>query len=162
VRPAADSLSRIPLQLAQGCVVASIQVDLDEGILAAFRDELLDFLQASGARGVILDLSGVDVMDGEDYRAIRDTMRMALLMGARTVLSGLNAGVVAALIDLGVDTRGVEATATLDDAFSVFGQEEGSGSEVSGPVIAGPEGSELPGEATPEDWAQAVVHDDDA
>ena len=161
MNPAADSLSRIPLQLAQGCVVASIQVDLDDRILAAFRDELLDFLQASGARGVILDLSGVDVMDWEDYRAIRDTMRMASLMGAGTVLSGLNAGVVAALIDLGVDTRGVEATATLDDAFSIFRQqEEESGSDVADPVIAGPDSSDLPDESSREDQAQAVRDDD--
>ena len=112
-----DSRTRIPLQLAQGCVVASIQIDLDERVLSSFREELLRFVQSSGARGVILDLSGVDVMDGEDFRALRDTMQMARLMGASTVLSGLQAGVVSALIDLGVDTEGVVATATLDDAF---------------------------------------------
>jgi rsbT antagonist protein RsbS len=112
-----DAGARIPLQLAQGCVVASIQIDLDERVLSAFREELLGFVQSSGARGVILDLSGVDVMDGEDFRALRDTMQMARLMGASTVLSGLQAGVVSALIDLGVDTEGVVATATLDDAF---------------------------------------------
>jgi rsbT antagonist protein RsbS len=103
--------------VAQGCVVASIQIDLDDRVLAAFRDELLEFVRSSGARGVILDLSGVDVMDAADFRALRDTMRMAHLMGASTVLSGLQAGVVSALIDLGIDTEGVIATATLDDAF---------------------------------------------
>jgi rsbT antagonist protein RsbS len=112
-----DSGARIPLQLAQGCVVASIQIDLDDRVLTTFREELLEFVRSSGARGVILDLSGVDVMDGADFRALRDTMRMARLMGASTVLSGLQAGVVSALIDLGVDTAGVVATATLDDAF---------------------------------------------
>jgi rsbT antagonist protein RsbS len=112
-----EASSRIPLQLAQGCVVASIQVDLDDEILSSFRDELLEFVRISGARGVILDLSGVEVMDATDFGAIRDTMRMARLMGAVTVLSGLQPGVVSALIDLGADTDGVEATATLDDAF---------------------------------------------
>jgi rsbT antagonist protein RsbS len=97
--------------------VASIQIDLDDRVLATFRDELLEFVRSSGARGVILDLSGVDVMDAADFRALRNTMRMARLMGASTVLSGLRAGVVSALIDLGVDTEGVVATATLDDAF---------------------------------------------
>jgi rsbT antagonist protein RsbS len=105
------------LQLAQECIVASIQIDLDDKVLRTFRDELLEFVKSSGARGVILDLSGVDVMDGDDFRALHDTMRMAHLMGAPTVLSGLQAGVVSALIDLGVDTEGVQATATLDDAF---------------------------------------------
>jgi rsbT antagonist protein RsbS len=112
-----EAVSKIPLQLAQECVVASIQVDLDDRVLRAFRDELLEFVRASGARGVILDLSGVQVMDAVEFGALRDTMRMASLMGAETVVSGLQPGVVSALIDLGADTHGVEATATLDDAF---------------------------------------------
>ena len=120
----ADSGAGIPLQLAQGCVVASIQVDLDDRVLSTFREELLEFVRASGARGVILDLSGVDVMDGADFRAFRDTMLMARLMGASTVLSGLQAGVVSALIDLGADTEGVVATATLDDAFRIVREQD--------------------------------------
>ena len=99
-------------------MVASIQVDLDEDVLQGFRKELLELLQRSGARGIILDLSGVSIIDGEDFRALRDTMDMARLMGAVTVMSGLQAGVVSALIDLEADTRGVEATLTLDDAYA--------------------------------------------
>jgi rsbT antagonist protein RsbS len=111
------SRSGIPLQLSQECVVASIQVDLDEDVLQGFRQELLELLQRSGARGIILDLSGVSIIDAEDFRALRDTMDMARLMGAVTVMSGLQPGVVSALIDLEADTQGVDATLTLDDAF---------------------------------------------
>ena len=111
------SQSGIPLQLSQQCVVASIQVDLDDEVLHVFRQELLELLQSSGARGIILDLSGVSIIDAEDFRALRDTMDMARLMGAITVVSGLQPGVVSALIDLEADTRGVDATLTLDDAF---------------------------------------------
>lgn len=109
--------SRIPLQLSQQCVVASIQVDLDDDVLMAFRRELLELLKTSGARGVILDLSGVNVMDADDFRALRDTMQMARLMGAASIVSGLQPGVVSALIDLDADIEGVEATLTLDDAY---------------------------------------------
>ncbi|MHC4708862.1 MAG: STAS domain-containing protein [Planctomycetota bacterium] len=113
--PSGDS--RIPLQLSRGCVVASVQVDLDAEVLLRFRAELLELLRASGARGIILDLSGVDIMDVEDFQAVRNTMIMARLMGAETILSGLRPGVVSALIDLDADTRGVEAAHSLDDAF---------------------------------------------
>ncbi len=99
-------------------MVASIQVDLDDRVLATFREELLDLVRRSGARGVILDLSGVAVMDTDEFGALRDTMRMARLMGATSIVSGLQPGVVSALIDLGADTDGVLATATLDDAFA--------------------------------------------
>jgi rsbT antagonist protein RsbS len=127
-----DRDSRIPLQLAQQCVVASIQVDLDDRVLATFRGELLEFLRRSGARGVILDLSGTAVMDREEFGALRDTMRMALLMGATTIVSGMQPGVVSALIDLDADTDGVLATATLDDAFVLMQEIQ---SPASGPPV---------------------------
>jgi rsbT antagonist protein RsbS len=146
----ADRGSRIPLQLAQQCVVASIQVDLDDRVLATFREELLEFLRRSGARGVILDLSGVAVMDREEFGALRDTMRMALLMGATTIVSGMQPGVVSALIDLDADTDGVLATATLDDAFALMQEIQSRASEGAGDEI---------GESVEDDDLESLVHD---
>ena len=111
------SVSRIPLQLSRNCVVASIQIDLSEEVLRQFRSDLLDFLHSSGAGGVILDVSGVDVLDLEDFEAIKRTMEMAALMGARTVISGLRPGVVSALVELEADTDGIVAESNLDEAF---------------------------------------------
>jgi rsbT antagonist protein RsbS len=146
----ADRGSRIPLQLAQQCVVASIQVDLDDRVLATFREELLEFLRRSGARGVILDLSGVAVMDREEFGALRDTMRMALLMGATTIVSGMQPGVVSALIDLDADTDGVLATATLDDAFALMREIQSPASEGADDEI---------GESVEDDDPESLVHD---
>ncbi len=111
------SVSRIPLQLARNCVVASIQIDLSEEVLRQFRSDLLELLHSSGAGGVILDVSGVDVLDLEDFEAIKRTMEMAALMGARTVVSGLRPGVVSALVELDADTDGIVAALNLDEAF---------------------------------------------
>ena len=108
---------RIPLQLSRSCVVASIQVDLEETVLRTFHTELLDLLQRSGARGVILDLSGVEVLDSVDFAALRRTMAMADLMGAKTVFAGFRPGVVSALVDLEADVCGIDAALNLDDAF---------------------------------------------
>ncbi len=115
-----ERTGRIPLQLTRSCVVASIQVALDAEVLDAFRKELLALLHRSGAQGVILDLAGVEVLDREDFDELRKTMQMASLMGGRCLLAGLRPGVVSALVDLGVDTRGVTAAANLDDAFHLM------------------------------------------
>ena len=117
---AAEGSGRIPLQLSRGCVVASIQVDLSDDVLADFKEEMLRLLHQSGARGVILDVSGVELMDLEDFDALRRAMSMAKLMGARCLLAGLRPGVVSALVDIGVDTRSVEEVLNLDDAFRVL------------------------------------------
>lgn len=116
----ASSVQRIPLQVARGCVVASIQIDLNPEVLRQFRIDLLECVQESGANGVILDVSGIDILDLDDFNGLRSTMQMAEVMGAGSILSGLKPGVVSALIDLGADPEGVKAVLNLDDAFGLM------------------------------------------
>ncbi len=117
---AASTVQRIPLQVVRGCVVASVQIDLSPEVLRQFRIDLLECVQESGANGVILDVSGIDILDLDDFNGLRSTMEMAEVMGARPILSGLKPGVVSALIDLGADSEGVNAVLNLDDAFRLL------------------------------------------
>jgi rsbT antagonist protein RsbS len=119
---ASESIPRIPIQVSRDCVVASIQIDLSEGVLRRFRVDFLEMIRESEASNVILDVSGVEVMDGEDFQAIRNTMHMANLLGARSVLAGLRPGVVSSLIELGVDAEGFETALNLDEAFRLMEQ----------------------------------------
>ncbi len=113
-----ESSSRIPLQLSRNCIVASIQVDLTYDVLRRFRVDLLEFLQQSGAQAIILDLSGLEILDLEEFEALRQTMSMASLMGAKSIVAGLRPGIVSALIELNADVEGILAAFNLDDAFS--------------------------------------------
>jgi rsbT antagonist protein RsbS len=115
-------IAKIPLQISRNCVIASIQIDLSDAVLRQFRTELLELIQSSGAVGVILDVSGIEVMDYEDFEALHKTMAMARLMGAPSVLAGLQAGVVSSLVELGAETEGIVAAMDLDDAFRVMEQ----------------------------------------
>ncbi len=117
---AASTVQRIPLQVARGCVMASIQIDLTPEVLQQFRKDLLERVQESRANGVILDVSGIDILDLDDFNGLRKTMEMAEIMGARPILSGLKPGVVSALIDLGADPEGLNAVLNLDDAFRLL------------------------------------------
>ena len=127
-------VARIPLQVSNQCLVASIQVDLTDAVLAQFRDDLLRELQAQQAQGVILDLSGIEVMDLSDFENIRSTISMAELMGVTAVVCGLRPGVVASLILLGAQTDELKAARDLDMAFELLGKRkaqrmEGTGDE---------------------------------
>ncbi|MEE4193467.1 MAG: STAS domain-containing protein [Halieaceae bacterium] len=138
----AVNVARVPMQLSRGCIVVSIQVDLSDAVLAQFRTDLLDLLQRSGAEAVILDVSGIAIMDLEEYQALRDTMSMAALMGARTIFSGFQAGVVSALVELDARTDDIEAAFNLDSAFELLEPE---------PVIADDDGEkEEPADASQE------------
>jgi rsbT antagonist protein RsbS len=102
---------RVPLQVTQNCLVASIQLDLDDSVLQRFQDDLLS---ATRARTVLLDLGGLDVLDAEEFAALRRLAEMAKWMGARPIFVGLRAGVASSLVDLGVDLTDLEAASSLD------------------------------------------------
>ena len=135
----ANDDTRIPLTVSRGCVVASIQRDLRGAVLQQFRDDLLERLQSSGANGVIIDLSGVSIMDADDFDEVRRTLEMAVLMGARAVLVGLRPGVVSALVQLDVDTGNFDTLLDLDDGFALFEMEEESDEEEEEPQVHGDE-----------------------
>jgi rsbT antagonist protein RsbS len=108
---------RIPMQVTSGCLVASIQVDLTEGLLRQFQHDLLERIKSDRVSGVVLDVSGVQIMDLDDFELLRRSMAMASIMGARPMLVGLRPGIVAALVELDGNVDGVEAAADLDDAL---------------------------------------------
>lgn len=112
----------VPIQLIQGCLVASIQLDLTDDVLDAFRRDLLDRVASTRVSGVVLDVSGVDVMDSTDFESLRSTMRMVSVMGATAVIVGLKPGIVSALVALDVDTSDVVAALNLDDALRLLSQ----------------------------------------
>lgn len=110
----------IPLQLSQGCIIASIQIELTEEVLQQFRKDLLERLHITKARGVILDLSGVEIMDLDDFEALQRILSMAAIMGVETILTGFQPGVVSALVDLNADIDSINAALALDDALQLM------------------------------------------
>jgi rsbT antagonist protein RsbS len=117
--PSSDT-PRIAMQVSQGLVVASIQVDLGDDVLAQFQEDLLTRVHKTGSRGVILDVSGLETLDTEEFAALRRVIAMVDLLGAQSVLVGLRPGVVAALVNMGADVDGLLAAIDLDAAFALL------------------------------------------
>ncbi len=112
----------IAMQVSRDVVVASIQVDLDDNVLARFQKDLLQRIHETGSRGVILDFSGLETLDSDEFAALRRIIRMSTIMGAESVLVGLRPGVVSALIEAGADVDGLRAAIDLDAAFALLQQ----------------------------------------
>jgi len=110
----------VALQVSRDVVVASIQVDLDDDVLARFREDLLQRIHETGSRGVILDVSGLETLDSDEFAALRRIITMSAIMGAESVLAGLRPGVVSALIEAGADVDGLRAAIDLDAAFALL------------------------------------------
>lgn len=107
----------IPLQISHNCVIAAIQINLTPEILKQLKQDLLDKLHQSEANGVIIDLSGVEIMDFTDFEELRSIIEMVRIMGAKTVISGFKPELISALVDLNANIDEIEAAFNLDDAF---------------------------------------------
>jgi rsbT antagonist protein RsbS len=114
----------VAMQISRDVVVASIQVDLDDDVLARFQQDLLDRIHEKNSRAAILDVSGLETIDSDEFAALRRIMSMVKIMGAESVLVGLQPGVVSALIEMEADVDGLQTAIDLDAAFVLLEPEE--------------------------------------
>lgn len=132
--------ARVTLNQFRGCLVATLQVDLARGVLQRFQQDLLDQLASTRAKRVIFDCSGLEILDPDEFQGLQRVAAMARLLGARVVLAGLRPGVVAALITMGEDAKGLLTALTLDDALLALDDAEApeAGSGPTGPQPTSP------------------------
>jgi rsbT antagonist protein RsbS len=137
--PLYADIPRVAMQVSRGIVVASIQVDLDDDVLDRFRDDLLGRIHETGSLGVILDVSGLETLDSDEFAALRRIITTTRIMGAESVLAGLRPGVVSSLIESGADVDGVQAAINLDAAFELLERDTDPGDAEEGTPDADPE-----------------------
>jgi len=139
----------VSMQVSRDVVVASIQVDLNDDVIARFRDDLLQRIHETGSRAVILDVSSLETLDAEEFAALRGIITMSTIMGAESVLVGLQPGVVSALIEAGADVDGLRAAVNLDAAFDLLQpkpeSEAGADPDVDREENLPPESGQMPG-----------------
>ena len=107
-----------------GRLVVAIQQELDEDGLRQLRADVLHSVSQAGLSGIVIDLSGVSVLDSHMARELFDTGKMATLMGARAAISGINAGMAMALVDLGFVQGELETFSSVEEALLRIREEE--------------------------------------
>jgi rsbT antagonist protein RsbS len=119
--------------LRQGSyLVASIHTALDDSQMVRFRADLVDQIGRHRARGVIIDVAALDVLDSFASHTLRTIAEMARLRGAQTVIVGIQPAVALAMVALGMGTGDVataldleEGLAYLDDGVAGRGRKPG-------------------------------------
>jgi len=100
-----------------GCLVVPIQVELTDRLMSQIQRDILDNVARTGVKGIIVDVSGVNILDSFLGQKICDTARMASLLGAPTVVTGIKPAIAASLIDLGFQLKGVEIALSVEEGF---------------------------------------------
>jgi rsbT antagonist protein RsbS len=101
-------------------LVASVHTALDDGQLLRFRRELLDEIGRSRARGVIVDVAALDVIDSFACHTLRALAQVARLRGAETVVVGIQPDVAMAMARLGSSLHPVHTALDLDEGLGLL------------------------------------------
>jgi len=111
---------RVSILRHGGHLVASIHTALDDGQLVRFRRELLEQIGRYRARGVIIDVAALDVIDSFACHTLRGLAQVARLRGAETVIVGIEPGVAFAMARLGTTLHQVLTALDLDAALELL------------------------------------------
>lgn len=98
-------------------LIASIHTALDDSQLVRFQRDLIERIGQDRARGVIIDVAALDVVDSFATRTLRNIAEMARLRGAETTIAGIQSDVAFAMVELGLDTGTVHTTLDLEEAL---------------------------------------------
>ncbi|PWW23527.1 rsbT antagonist protein RsbS [Geodermatophilus normandii] len=105
--------------LRQGAIlIASIHTALDDSQLERFRADLVDRIGRDRAKGVIIDVAALDVVDSFATRTLRGIADMARLRGAQTVIVGFQPDVAFVIVQLGMDTGSLVTALDLEEGLT--------------------------------------------
>jgi rsbT antagonist protein RsbS len=99
-------------------LIASIHTALDDSQLLRFQEDLVQQIGQQRARGVVIDVAALDVLDSFASRTLRDLGEMARLRGAVTVIVGIQPDVAFAMVQLGMDTGAVSTALDLEEGLA--------------------------------------------
>jgi rsbT antagonist protein RsbS len=113
---------RVPIVRIGETLIASVQEDLRDRDALDLQEQLTAQLEKTGARGVLLDLSVVQTVDSFLGRLIHDIARVTRLLGAQTVVVGLQPAVAITLVELGLDLEGVRTSLDAERGLTLLRQ----------------------------------------
>ena len=123
---------KIPTLRLKDVLLTSIQVDLTDQDALDFQTDVLRVMSETEARGIVIDITAMDVVDSFLARVLNDTARMVQMLGAEVVLSGMQPMVALTLTEMGRELIGVETALNLDQGLDKLRHliwEKGGGDE---------------------------------
>lgn len=111
---------QVPILKQGPYLIASIQSTLSDADLLQLRDALMDQVGKYRSRGVVVDVTVLDVMDSFATRTLRDIAHMTRLRGAETVIVGIQPEVAFAMVQLGLSLEDVETALDLEEGLATL------------------------------------------
>jgi rsbT antagonist protein RsbS len=115
-------VARVPIIRLGDILIATVQEELYDHDALQLQEDLGQLLERGGARGVLLDFSTVSTVDSFLARLIGDIAGLARLLGAETVVVGLQPAVAVTLVEFGLTLPGVRTALNAEKGLALLAQ----------------------------------------
>ena len=113
-------MDRIPILKMGKVLLVTIQVDMQDQTALALQDDLAAKVEATGATGVLIDISALEIVDSFIGRMLAGISGIARILDATTVVVGMQPAVAITLVELGLSLAGVRTALTVERGMSLL------------------------------------------
>lgn len=116
-------MDRIPILRMGELLLVTIQLEMHDRLALTLQDELMTTISRLSSKGVLIDISALEMVDSFIARVIADISSMSRILGARTVLVGMQPAVAITLVELGMALPGVRTALDVERGMALLRQE---------------------------------------
>jgi rsbT antagonist protein RsbS len=113
-------MERIPILKMGQFLLVTIQVDMHDRLAMQLQDDLTTRISQTGAKGVLIDISALEMVDSFIGRMIANIAGMARILDAQTVVTGMQPAVAITLVELGLTLTGVRTALTVERGMALL------------------------------------------
>ena len=113
-------MDRIPILRMGDLLLVTIQVDMHDRLASALQDDLTGKIAEVSAKGVLIDISSLDIVDSVIGRMLANTSAMARVLGAEAVVVGMQPAVAITLVELGLNLSGVHTALDVEKGVEML------------------------------------------
>src|SRR6476619_3074892 len=122
-------MERIPILRMGKFLLVTIQIDLYDRLATNLETDLVQMVSKTGARGVLIDISALSIVDSFMGRIIGNIGSVSKIMDAETVVVGMQPAVAITLIELGLELKGVHTALNVERGMELLAQKIGADDE---------------------------------
>jgi rsbT antagonist protein RsbS len=118
-------VERIPILKMGDCLLVTIQVDMHDRLALTLQDDLTDRIVKQRARGVLIDISSLEIVDSFIGRMLGNIAAMSAILDAKTVVVGMRPAVAITLVELGLSLPGVQTALNVERGMELLQAKSG-------------------------------------
>jgi len=115
-------MERIPILRMGSILLVTIQVDMHDRLAMQLQDDLSNKIVAAGARGVLIDISALEIVDSFIGRMLANIAATSRILDAATVLVGMQPAVAITLVELGMSLRGIRTALDVERGMTLLNE----------------------------------------